>query len=291
MSRRGWLLFIALCIAWGIPYMFTAIAVREVHPATLVFLRTVPAVLLVAPLGLRRRELQPLRQYWRWIVIYTLIQLIVPGLLLAHAQQRITSSLAGLLVASVPLIAAVLFRKAGGEEIYDWRRSVGLILGFAGVAALVGLDLGASDPLATAEVGVVALCWASGPYLVSHQLRTAPTMGVTLASLALATVLLAPAAALWPPYPISSSTIVAVLVLGVVSTGLALLLFFSLVREAGPSRTTIVQYVNPLVAVLLGVAVLDEPFTAGIALGMPLVLVGSILATARPRQSAAGPGA
>ena len=191
----------------------------------------------------------------------------------------------------MPLIAAVLFRKAGSEEIYDWRRSVGLILGFAGVAALVGLDLGASDPLATAEVGVVALCWATGPYLVSHQLRTAPTMGVTLASLALATVLLAPAAALWPPYPISSSTIVAVLVLGVVSTGLALLLFFSLVREAGPSRTTIVQYVNPLVAVLLGVAVLDEPFTAGIALGMPLVLVGSILATARPRQSAAGPGA
>jgi drug/metabolite transporter (DMT)-like permease len=286
VSRRGWLLFVALCIVWGIPYMFTRIAVREVAPPTLVFLRTLPAALLLIPFALHRRELRPLLAHWRWIVVYTAAELALPWLLLSHAQQRISSSLAGLLVASVPLIAAVLYGKAGGADVYDWRRKAGLIMGFAGVAALVGIDVGSSDPLAIVEVTVVALCFATGPYIVSRRLADVPILGVIAASLLLNALIYTPAVVLWPPASLSRETIVAVLVLSLVCTALAFLLFFNLVREVGPSRTTIVTYVNPLVAVLLGVVVLSEPFTLGIAVGMPLVLLGSALATAPSRGAA-----
>lgn len=286
MSRRGWLLFVALCIVWGIPYMFTRIAVREIAPPTLVFLRTLPAALLLIPFALHRRELRPLLAHWRWIVAYTAAELALPWLLLSHAQQRISSSLAGLLVASVPLIAAVLYGKTGGADVYDWRRKAGLIMGFAGVAALVGIDVGSSDPLAIVEVTVVALCFATGPYIVSRRLADVPILGVIAASLLLNALIYTPAVVLWPPASLSRETIVAVLVLSLVCTALAFLLFFNLVREVGPSRTTIVTYVNPLVAVLLGVVVLSEPFTLGIAVGMPLVLLGSALATAPSRGAA-----
>ena len=286
MSRRGWLLFVALCIVWGIPYMFTRIAVREIAPPTLVFLRTLPAALLLAPLALQRRELRPLLAHWRWIVVYTAAELALPWLLLSHAQQRISSSLAGLLVASVPLIAAVLYAKTRGAEVYDWRRKAGLIMGFAGVAALVGIDVGSSDPLAVVEVAVVALCFATGPHVVSRHLAGLPILGVITASLLLNALVYAPAVVLWPPTSLSRETVAAVLVLSLVCTALAFLLFFNLVREVGPSRTTIVTYVNPLIAVLLGVVVLSEPFTLGIAVGMPLVLLGSALATAPSRGGA-----
>ncbi len=286
MSRRGWILFVALCVLWGMPYMFTRIAVREVEPATLVFLRTLPAALMLAPLAAHRRELRRLLPHWRWVAVYAIAQLALPWLLLSHAQQRITSSLAGLMVASVPLIAALLYREASGTDVYDWRRGAGLVLGFAGVAALVGLEIGSSDPLAIAEVAGVAVCWASGPYIVSRHLAGLPNLGVTTASLLLTSLIFLPAAVVWPPFPLSQTAVGAVLVLSLACTGLASVLYFSLVREVGPSRTTIVTYVNPLVAVLLGVAVLSEPFTLGIAVGMPLVLLGSALATAPTRGAA-----
>lgn len=286
MSRRGWILFIALCIIWGIPYMFTRLAVREVTPQTLVFLRTLPAALLLAPLALRRGALRSVLPHWRWIAVYTLLELALPWLLLSHAQQRITSSLAGLLVASVPLIAAIVYSRGSKGDFYDWRRSVGLVIGFLGVAALVGLDLGASDPLAIVELAGVAFCFASGPFIVSRHLQGLPTLGVIAASLTLNVILYTPAVIIWPPLPISAQTVAAVAILSLVCTATAFLVFFALIKEVGPSRSTVVTYVNPLVAVLLGVAVLGEPFTLGIAIGMPLVLLGSALATAPSRRMA-----
>ncbi len=289
MSRRGWALFIALCIIWGIPYLFTSIAVREIPPQTLVFLRALPAAVLLTPLALRRGQLRLAFSHWRWVAVYTLVEVSLPWLLLSHAQQRISSSLAGLLVASVPLIAAVLYRKGSGAELYDRRRTIGLIIGFAGVVALVGIDIGASDPLAVVEMAGVAVCFAIGPYVVDRHLCDLPTLGVITASLIMNAVLYAPAIALWPPQSLSPAAAGSVLTLSLVCTALAFLLFFDLVREVGPSRTTIVTYVNPLVAVLLGVIVLSEPFTLGIALGMPLVLLGSALATAPSLRTAPPP--
>jgi drug/metabolite transporter (DMT)-like permease len=291
VSRKGWLLFIALCVIWGIPYLLIRVAVRELPPPALVFLRTAPAALLLVPLALHRGELRPLLARWRWVVVYTVVELAVPWLLLAHAELRISSSLAGLLVASVPLIGAVLYRALGAGEHFDARRLTGLIIGFAGVAALVGIDVAGSDPLAVAEMLVVALCYAAGPLMISRPLAGLPSLGVITASLALTAVAYAPAGLLSMPDSLSAETVGAVAALALVCTVLAFLVFFALIREVGPSRATVITYVNPLVAVLLGVVILSEPLTLGIAVGMPLILVGSVLGTAPSlRQAGATPG-
>jgi drug/metabolite transporter (DMT)-like permease len=280
VSRKGWLLFIALCVIWGIPYLLIRVAVRELPPPALVFLRTAPAALLLVPLALRRGELRPLLARWHWVVAYTVVELALPWLLLSHAEQRLSSSLAGLLVATVPLIAAVLYRAVGAGEHFDARRLTGLFVGFAGVAALVGIDMTGTDPLAIAEVLVVALCYATGPLVVSRRLAGLPALGVITASLALTAVGYAPAGLRSMPASVSAETVGAVAALALVCTMLAFLLFFALIREVGPSRTTVITYVNPLVAVLLGVVILSEPLTLGIAVGMPLILLGSVLGTA-----------
>ena len=280
MSRKGWLLFIALCVIWGMPYLFIRIAVRELPPPALVLLRTAPAGLLLLPFAFRGGSLRPLLARWRWVLVYTVIELCIPWLLLAHAEERISSSLAGLLIATVPLIAAVLYRAAGTAEHFDARRLVGLAIGFVGVAALVGIDLSGNDPLAIAEMGVVALCYATGPLLISRYLADLRAIGVITASLVVTAVLYAPAGIATMPPSLSAATIGSVVVLAVVCSVAAFLVFFALIREVGPARSTVITYVNPLVAVLLGVALLSEQFTLGIVIGMPLILVGSVLGTA-----------
>jgi drug/metabolite transporter (DMT)-like permease len=289
VSRKGWTLFIALCVIWGIPYLLIRVAVQEVSPPTLVFLRTAPAALLLLPVALRRGGLRPIVARWRWVLAYTLVELAVPWLLLSHAEQRITSSLAGLLVASVPLIAVVLYRMAGSTERFDARRYAGLAIGFAGVAALVGIDVGATDPLAVAEMGMVALCYAAGPLIISRRLAGLSTIGVVTVSLVVTAALYAtPGLWLLPP-SVSAEAAASIATLSVVCTALAFLLFFALIRTVGPSRATVITYVNPLVAVLLGVLLLSEPFTLGIAVGMPLILLGSVLGTAPPLHQSRPP--
>lgn len=288
MSRKGWLLFIALCVIWGLPYLFIRVAVRELPPPALVFLRTAPAGLLLVPFAFRGGRLRPLLARWRWVLVYTVVELCVPWLLIAHAEESISSSTAGLLVATVPLIGAVLYRAAGVADHFDARRLAGLFIGFAGVVALVGLDLGGNDPVAMAEMGVVALCYASGPLIISRKLADLQAIGVITASLVVTAVLFAPAGVATMPSSLSAATIGSVVVLAVVCTVVAFLVFFALIREVGPARSTVITYVNPLVAVLLGVAILSEPVTLGIAVGMPLILLGSVLGTAPSLRPADG---
>jgi drug/metabolite transporter (DMT)-like permease len=285
LSRKGWLLFIALCVIWGIPYLLIRVAVRELSPPTLVFLRTAPAALLLLPLALRRGEVLPLLPRWRWVVAYTAVEITAPWLLLSRAEQHLSSSMAGLLVASVPLIAAVLYRATGSADRLDARRLAGLVIGFAGVAALVGIDTSSTDPLAVAEMAVVSLCYATGPFIISRRLAGLPSLGVVTASLLLTALGYAPAGLAYLPASVSAKAVAAVATLAVVCTALAFLLFFTLIREIGPSRSTVITYVNPLVAVLLGVVLLGEPFTVGIAVGMPLILLGSVLGTATSAKS------
>ena len=279
MSRKGWLLIISLCVIWGLPYLFIRVAVRELPPPALVFLRTAPAALLLLPFALRRGELRRILRSWPWVLVYTAVELCIPWLLLSHAEERISSSLAGLLIAMVPLIGAVLYRAFGVADRFDARRFAGLFIGFAGVAALVGLDIARSDVLGIAETIGVAFCYATGPLVISRKLAHLPAIGVITASLVVTAVLYSPAGIATMPSSLSAETIGSVAVLSLVCTVVAFLVFFALIREVGPSRSTVITYVNPLVAVLLGVALLGEPFTLGIAVGMPLILVGSVLGT------------
>ncbi len=238
-----------------------------------------PAALLLLPFAIRQGGLRGLLPRWPWILVYTAVELCVPWFLLSHAEERISSSSAGLLVATVPLIGAVLYRTMGVAERFDARRLTGLLVGFAGVAALVGLDLAQSDALGMIEVIGVAVCYACGPLVISRRLHDLPAINVITASLVLTALIYAPPGLMTIPSSISAGTLLSMLVLAVVCTAVAFLLFFALIREVGPARTTVVTYVNPLVAVLLGVALLGEPFTLGIGVGMPLILVGSVLGT------------
>jgi len=290
MSRKGWLLFIALSVIWGIPYLLIRVAVRELSPPELVFFRTALAALVLVPLALHRGALRPLFARWRWVVVYTVVEIAIPWLLLFHAEQRLSSSTAGLLVASVPLIAVVLSRASGVADHFDARRLAGLAIGFAGVAALVGIDRGGTDPLAVAEMGGVALCYATGPFIISRRLAGLSSLGVVTASLVLTAVGYAPAGLHDLPASVSVQTVAAVATLALICTATAFLLFFALIREVGPSRSTVITYVNPLVAVILGVVLLSEPLTLGIAIGMPLILLGSVLGTA-PSLAASGKAA
>jgi drug/metabolite transporter (DMT)-like permease len=287
MSKKGWVLFGAMCLIWGVPYLLIRVAVREIDPPTLVFARTAPAALLLVPLAIRRRQLRPLLPRAGWIVVYSVVELAVPWLLLSRAEEHVSSSVAGLLIAGVPLISALLYRASGGAERLGGRRLAGLVIGFGGVAAVVGLDLAATDWSAVAMIGVCAVGYSVGPLIISRRLAALPGLGVVAASVALTALGYAPVALTHLPAHLSGEVIAAVAGLALVCTALAFVLFFRLIVEVGPVRSTVVTYVNPAVAVLLGVTLLSEPLTLGMLVGFPLIVVGSVLATRR--SSAAEP--
>jgi drug/metabolite transporter (DMT)-like permease len=290
VTRRGWILFAAMSVIWGIPYLLIKVAVGELAPASLVFLRTAIGAGLLLPIAAARNDLRPLLPHWRWIVVYTVVEVAAPWFLLSDAERRISSSLSGLLIALVPSIGAILAWATGSDDRLDIRRIAGLGLGFLGVAALVGLDVGATDIGAVGEVVLVAVGYSLGALIISRKLSRLPLFGVVAASLALTMVAYSPVGiAQLPPALPSSQVVVAVTILGVVCTALAFLLFFPLVAEVGPARATVITYVNPAVALALGVALLDEPLTVGIVIGFVLIVFGSVLATRRsaPRPSAA----
>lgn len=281
MSRRGWALFAALCVIWGIPYLLIKVAVRDLSPATLVFLRTATGALLLVPVAALRGELRPLLPRWRVLLLYTAVEIALPWVLLSDAETRLSSSLSGLLIAAVPLIAAVLATLAGRDRL-DARRVAGLLVGVAGVAALLGVDVGGGDWRAAGEIALVDIGYAVGSLMIGVQLRSLPAMGVVAGSLAVTAVAYAPVGLTHLPGSMPPAKVLsAVAALGVVCTAIAFLVYFALIAEAGPLRATVITYVNPAVAVLLGVALLGERFTAGTAAGFVLIIAGSVLATRR----------
>src|SRR5712691_10250945 len=271
-----------MAFIWGIPYLFIKIAVGELTPATLVFLRSAIGASLLLPIAVARQDLAPLGRQWKWILVYTFVEVAAPWFFLSDAERRISSSLAGLLIAAVPSTGAVLAVVAGGHDRLDSRRVAGLALGFLGVAALVGLDVRADDLGAIGQVGLVALGYAIGPMIIERKLAGLPSLGVVAASLGLTAIAYAPFGLAQLPSTLpSSSVLFAVAVLGVICTAVGFVMFFALITEAGAPRATVITYVNPAVALAFGVALLGEPFTLGIAIGFVLIVLGSVLATRR----------
>ena len=271
---------------WGVPYLMIRVAVRDVSPATLVFLRSGLSALALVPLAAARGEVRPLLPRWRPLLVFAAVEIAIPWLALSSAERRVSSSLAALLLAAVPFTAVAIAAVTGGER-FGSRRIAGLLVGIGGVAAIVGLDIRHTSAVGIAEVSVVVVGYACGPWVLSRYLSDLPGLGVIAASLAVTTIAYAPAAALQlPSSPPSGRVLASIAGLAVLCTALAFLLFFELIAEVGPVRATVITYVNPTVAALLGVAVLNERFTAGMGVGFALVLAGSVLATARARQRA-----
>jgi drug/metabolite transporter (DMT)-like permease len=288
MTQRGALLFAAMCVIWGIPYLLIRVAVRELAPVTLVFFRTVVAALLLTPVALYRGELRPLRRHWRPLLAYTAVEVAIPWVLLARAETKLTSSLTGLLIAAVPLVGAVIVTLTGDRERLGGRRWLGLLVGIVGVAAIVGLNLGQISVVALVEIGFVAVGYAVGPIILSRSMTDLPAYGVVAASLLLTAIVYAPfAAANWPAEVPSAHVVESVLGLAIVCTALAFLVFFALIAEVGPVRATVITYINPAVAAVLGVTLLSEHLTRGMVIGFALVLAGCVLATARSPEAVA----
>jgi drug/metabolite transporter (DMT)-like permease len=282
MTRRGALLFAAMCVIWGIPYLMIRVAVRELAPVTLVFLRTGIAAVLLTPFAALRGDLGPVVRRYRPLLVYTAIEVAIPWVLLARAETRLTSSLTGLLIAAVPLVGAVVVAVTGERERQGRRRWLGLLVGIGGVAALVGLDVGQVDVVALVEIACVAVCYAVGPIVLSRYLAGVPALGVVAASLLVTALAYAPLAAVrWPGAMPSAHVVESVIGLALVCTALAFLVFFALIGEVGPVRATVITYVNPAVAAVVGVLLLSERLTTGMVVGFALVLAGSVLATGR----------
>jgi drug/metabolite transporter (DMT)-like permease len=278
-----------MSVIWGLPYLLIRVAVRDVSPPALVFARTALAAVILLPFAVRRGYLKPLLPHWRWIVCYSVAELGIPWLFLSRAEQHLSSSFAGLLVASVPLASAIIYRFVPGTEHLTGRRAIGLFLGLAGVAALVGLDVHGTDLVAVAEIGVCTVGYSLGPLIISRKLSHLPGLGVVTASVCLTALAYAPWALTHRPRVITAEAAWAIAGLGIVCTALAFVLFFMLILEVGPARSTIITYFNPAVAVLLGIGLLGESFTASMAVGFPLIIAGSALATSRQQVQADEP--
>ncbi|MET9485418.1 DMT family transporter [Nocardia sp. NPDC006630] len=282
MSRRGWALFLGMGVIWGVPYAMIRVAVGDFDPVVVAFGRTALGALVLLPIALYTKVFLPVLRQWRWLLVYTLVEITGPWLLIGKAETTLTSSTVGLLIAAVPLIAIVLVT-VGGHERLDTRRIIGLLIGFAGVAALVGLDIDVSNMGALGAIAISVVGYALGPIIISRKLTGLPPIGVVTATLVFAAVIYLPFAMLRLPahYPAAASW--SVVGLGLLCTALAFVVFFALIGEVGPARATVITYINPAVALLIGVSLLHEPLTAGMAIGFPLVILGSILGTARSR--------
>lgn len=276
-----------MAVIWGIPYLLIRVAVRDVDPAMLVFSRTGIGALVLLPVAANRGALRPLLALWRPILVYTVIEVAIPWLLLSRAEERLSSSLSGLLVAAVPLVGVVigtLFARWDPDRERD-RLGIGalsgLLVGLLGVAVLLGFDVSSSDAGSAALIAGVVSGYALGPAIVARYLSDVPALGVVAASLGLCAVGYAPFALSHLPAHAPGRVIASIVVLGVVCTALAFVLFFALIAEVGPVRATVITYVNPAVAVLLGVVFLREVFTASTAAGFALIIAGSFLAARR----------
>lgn len=283
------ILFAALGIAWGIPYLFIKVAVSELEPQMVVLARAALAAILLLPIALFRREIMPVLRRWKPVLAFTVIEIVLPWYFLNSAEQHISSSTAGLLISAVPLAAVGVGFALGRATKLSALNWIGIVVGMAGVAALVGFEVGGSDLFAVAQIAIVVIGYALGPAILSHWIPELPGIGVTAISLAGAAIVYVPFVALTGAFPTewpSASAIVAIVVLAVVCSALAFILMVALVSEIGPFRATAITYVNPAVAILAGAIFLSERVTVWTIIGFVLVLSGSYLVTKKRSEPA-----
>jgi drug/metabolite transporter (DMT)-like permease len=281
VSAKGWLLFAAMSLLWGIPYLFIKETVETFTPFAMVAGRTLGGALLLLPFALHRKALRPALAKWPWVLAFGAIEMAGPFLLLGHAEQRLASGTTGLLVATVPLVAAIIAVLRGDRTVLRPLRMLGLVVGFAGVAVIVdahGLAADPSDLLAVAEVLLVAVLYAIAPFIVASRLADVPSLGSITLALAAVGLFYLPMALLIPGEVPTLRSTLSLAALAVFCTALAFITFFALIGEVGPARAPLFTYVNPVVAIALGVVLLGEQLSVGLLAGFPLVIVGCWLA-------------
>ena len=285
MSRRGFLLFMAIGLAWGVPYFFLAVAGKDFSTPTVIFSRVTIGALILVPLAIKRGALRPALKAWPWVLSFAAIEMIGPWFLLTEAERHVPSGLAGLMIATVPIFGMLIaYFFQGDKTVRHPKTLAGLAIGFAGVVLLVGIDSlnGTFSPIYLLMLVLAAMGYAIAPAIANAKLREVPTVGVIGLSLSMVSVFYAIPALSALPGEIAAGphlgAIGSLIGLGVISSALAFVMFFEFVKEVGSARATLVTYPNTAWALLLGIVFLHEPITLGLITGLPLVAIGSYLA-------------
>lgn len=285
MNRRTLLLFAAVGTVWGIPYFFIAIAGQSFSTVTLVWMRVVIGAIFLLPVAIKRGVLGDALKHWPWVLFFAVVEMVGPWYFITEAERHVPTSLVGLMMTTIPFISAAitgffLGDKAAGHPV----TIAGLVIGFSGVISLIGIDAfsGHLELGPTLLLVLTSLCYAVAPIVVSRKIPSVSTLAVTAVSLAMVAVIYTPFAVVTLPVDLAAGPSVeswiSIVILGVVCSALAFILYFALIREVGPRRSTLITYLNLLVAAVLGVLFLAEPITPGILVGLPLIVAGSYLA-------------
>jgi drug/metabolite transporter (DMT)-like permease len=293
MSRRHLTMLLALAALWGASFMFIKVGDRELEPITLVGFRMALGALTLVPIVLvtvgGRRTLQELRAAASPLIVTGLFNSAIPILSITWAETRIDSGLTAIIQASAPLFTALLALRFSQDERVRGSRLLGLVVGFAGVALLVG---GQPSGSALAGLAVVfsAVCYAATGLYAARRLRHVSPLVTALGTLTAATLATLPVGLFQLPDHVTGWKVTAsVLTLGIAGTGLAYILYYGLVAGAGASRAILITYLVPTFALVYGALLLGEPVTAAAVGGLALVLAGVGLGTGavrlpRPRR-------
>ena len=285
MSRRNLILFILAGFLWGIPYLFIRVAVDPqdgFHPAIVVLGRVVIGALILIPIAIYDKTFFTALKNWRYIAVYALFEMVGPWILIGTAEQKISSGLAGLLVSSVPIFSTLIASAYGDKSVWQPKRLFGIAIGFLGVFLLVGIEsiTGSSDPLSIAMVLAASIGYAFAVIYITRKMPDGSGIAINGIAMVMTAVFYSPALFFfWPDRAVSNEAVYSLIALGVFSTGIAFALFFTVMAEIGPTRASLVTYMNTAFAVVLGIIILNEPLTVGIMVGLPLVLIGSYLAS------------
>jgi drug/metabolite transporter (DMT)-like permease len=289
MSRKSALIFALVGVLWGIPYLFIKVAVDEENgyaPAIVVFGRVLIGAAILIPLAIRDRSIFGAFRGIKYVAVYALLEMVIPWILIGTAEQKISSGLAGLLIASVPIWSNLITYFQGDKDALKASRIVGISLGFLGVVLIVGIETltGSSDPLSILMVIVSAIAYAYAVIMIRNKLPDVSGIAINAVAMVLTAIFYLPfTIALWPDHTVSREATYSVIALGIFSTGIAFAFFFTLMADIGPTRASVVTYWNTAIAVVLGVIILSEPITVGIGIGLPLVMLGSWLVNRRQK--------
>ena len=285
MTRKHLGQFIFVGFLWGVPYLFMRVAVREFDPSVVVFGRVIIGAAILFPIAISRGVMKQTMRGFKWIVAYALFEMCGPWYLITHAETKINSGLAGLLVATVPIWSTIYSSMAGDKTVWHAKRLMGIVIGFIGLVLIVGIETisGSADVFSVFQVVLAAILYSTAMAIILKGMPHGDGVAINAVAMAMTAIIFAPSALTNLPDSMPSFNATASLIgLGVLSTGWAFMIYFSLVKEIGQARGSMVTYLNTAFAVVLGVAILGEPLTVGIITGLPLVLIGSYFASRKP---------
>jgi len=290
MSRRAYFHFAVSGLFWGIPYLLMKVAVRDLEPAVIVCGRVLIGAAILIPIAIHQKVLMDAIRGWRYVLPYAIFEMMIPWILITNAEKKISSGLAGLLVATVPIWSTIFASLAGDRTVWHSKRLVGIAVGFAGLVGLVGYEsiFGETDIISILMMLVAAISYSFAVNMISIKLPDVSGIAINGMAMLITAVAYAPLMVLqWPAAnTVSVESALSLLALGIFCTALAFISFFIVMKEIGPARASIGTYVNTAVAVVLGVIILSEPLTLGIIIGLPLVMIGSFLASRKPAVKA-----